>query len=239
MKFTLKDLKLDDKNRDIIPAHVERLQALIAEHGYFKGCPIIVTNEGYIIDGQHRYLACKNLNIEPDIVIQDNFDIVPILNSSQVKWQIGAYVKYWAAKGFPDFIILQNICKAKEISPSIAYSIVFGKNPDRTGYTKGNKLSPLKDGTFKFPDHSKKYFDKLERKIDAILNLVSALRLPKTDRLIIALTRLSNQKEFSFSTMLKKLEYQMSRVYRCSTIDEYLIMLVNIYNNKNSNKINL
>lgn len=236
MKFTLKDLKIDERNRDIKLVHVERLQNLIAEHGYIKGMPIIVDKNGYIIDGQHRYMACKNLKVEPEIVVEENFDIVPLLNSTQLRWGTAAYVKYWAAKGLTDYIILQNICKAKNISPGICYNIVFGKSMDKTGLERVGYKSPIKNGEFKFPEHSKKYFEKLSRKIDMILNLVSVLKLPKTDRLIIAIARLANNPNFSFDTMLTKLDYQMSKVYKCTTIDEYTMMLAAIYNYKNSGK---
>lgn len=237
-KFTIDTIKVSEANRDISRNHVDRLKGIIKEKGYLKGCPILVDEDGLIIDGQHRYLACKELGIEPEIVCSGNFDIVPILNSTQMKWCLRDYVKYYATKDYEDYIILERICKNKGISPNIAYNIIFGKNTTRDALSrKGGSQSPLKNGTFKLPDKTDKGLAKLDRKIDRILALISALNLPRTDRLIIAIARIAKDSNFNFDKMLGKIEYQKARIYRCSTITEYMQMLANIYNHKNSKKI--
>ena len=129
------------------------------------------------------------------------------------------------------------MCKAKDLKPGVIYNIIFGKCVERSSMGRGEFKYPLKDGTFKFPDISDKGLAKIERKVDKVMNLVQLLGLPKTDRLIIAISRLAIDKNFSFDTMEAKIEYQKARIYRCSTIQEYMQMLANIYNNKNSKKI--
>lgn len=237
-KFTLKDIRLTDVNRDVNPYHVERLKNLIEKHGYFAGAPIIVDEDGLIIDGQHRYKACLELGVEPVIVQDGNFDMVPILNSTQLSWSLKDYVKYYAAKAYEDYVILEQLCKAKNISVSAAYNILTGKSTSRTGLNKHNGgRNPLKNGTFTIPDKSQKGLAKLERKVDAIMRIVSLLGLPRTDRLILAITRLTEDKNFVFKIMENKIDYQRARIYRCSTINEYMQMLANIYNHKNSKKV--
>lgn len=235
--FTLKDIKITDVNRDICANHVERLKELIKEHGYYEGLPIIVDEDGLIIDGQHRYLACKALKVEPTIVVDKSFDMVPFINSTQLSWTLRDYVKYYAAKGYEDFVILEQICKSKKISPNTAFAIMFNKVSSRTGLQRKSAKNPLKDGTFKIPDKSDKGLAKLERKIDAVLRTVSLLGLPRTDRLLLAIARLAEDNNFSFKVMEKKIEYQKARIYRCATIQEYKHMLSSIYNYKNTKKI--
>lgn len=241
-KFTLKDIRLSNVNRDISRNHVDRLKEMITKHGYFAGAPIIVDKDGLIIDGQHRYIACKELNIEPSIIQDGSFDIVPILNSTQLSWSMRDYVKYYAAKAYEDYVILEQLCKAKNISPNVAYVIITGKSNERSGLSRSSCSStksrhPIREGTFKIPDKSQKGLDKLERKVDAILAMVTKLDLPKTERLILAITRLAQDKNFSFAIMENKINYQKARIYRCSTINEYMQMLANIYNHKNTKKV--
>lgn len=240
-ELKLADLKLLKGNRDLSSNHIKRLKEQIEKNGYFSGSPIIADENGFILDGQHRYQACKELKIEPVIVVVENkhIDLIPTLNSTQLKWTTADYVKYYAAKGLPHFFILENICKSKGIKPNIVYNIVFNKTMNRTGVNHTGDLSkfPIKNGTFQFPDISDKGLAKLERKIDRILTLINNLGLPKTDRLIIAITRLMQDDNFSFDIMNAKIEYQKSRIYRCATIMEYMQMLANIYNNKNTKKI--
>lgn len=239
--FTLKDIRITQANRDILEGHVEKLKQLIQKYGYIKSLPIIVDPDGCIIDGQHRYLACKELKIEPTIVVEkDNLHtLVPVINANQKKWNLADFVKYYSNRGLEHYIILEQVCKAKGLSPSLVYAIVYGKT-EKQGIRKHGRMikdHPLKDGTFKFPDTSEKGLKKMERKIDAILNLIHILQLPRTDRLVLAITRLAQNPNFSFETMEKKIEYQRSRIFRCTTIVEYTAMLTSIYNYKNTKKI--
>lgn len=236
-QFTLKDIRITDVNRDISDTHVDRLKELIRKHGYYKGLPIIVDKDGLIIDGQHRYLACKELNVEPTIVVEESFDIVPFINSTQLSWSLRDYVKYYAAKGYEDYIILEQLCKAKNISPNAAYALIYNKNANKTGLSRRASLNPIKAGTFKIPDISEKGLAKLERKVNAVLGLITLLDLPRTERLLLAITRLAEDPNFNFAVMRNKISYQKARIYRCATIQEYQQMLSSIYNYKNTKKI--
>jgi hypothetical protein len=236
-KITLDDLKLTEANREVTRPQVDRLKKLIKEKGYINSLPIICDEDGFILDGQHRYVACKELGIEPPISVESSFDLVPIINSTQLKWGTKDYVHYYAVKGYEHFVILDRICKAKNLRPGIVYNIVMGKTVDRCGLSTTRAKYPLKDGSFKFPDISDKGLAKMERKIDKVLHIAHMLDIPKTDRLVVAIARLAQDSNFSFDTMVNKIEYQKARIYRCSTIQEYMIMLANIYNNKNSKKI--
>ena len=102
-KMKMENIKICSANRDIARPQVDRLKKLIQKYGYIESYPIIVDPDGLIIDGQHRYLACKELSIEPPIVVEKSFDLTPILNSSQMRWSTKDYVKYYAAKGYEHF----------------------------------------------------------------------------------------------------------------------------------------
>ena len=239
-KWTMENIKICAANRDISENHVERLKDLIRDKGYIYAFPIIVDKEGNIIDGQHRYLACKQLGITPVILETSSFDMVPILNSTQLRWGLKDFLKYYAAKGYEDYMIIEQICKKKDLTCNAAIACITGRTLERGGLAKTSQNNnTFKNGTFKLPDKSDKGLAKMERKIDAILNLITQLGLPRTDRLIVAISRLANNPKFSFTTMLDKIELQKARIYRCTTINEYVHMLTNIYNFKNKNKISV
>lgn len=234
----MKDIKLSENNRKIVPQQVERLKLLMAKYGYIQSMPIIVNEDGEIIDGQHRYLAAKELNIEAPIVIEKQtgaLDFIPVINSSQLKWTVDNYVDYFANKGYPDFIALRQLCKAKNIKTTVAFAVINnGTCIDRSGVAISamyKKAHPIKSGTFKFPDLSEKGLKKIERRIDGIIRIADTTRLPKTDKLMVAIIRLAKDPNFSFAVMESKIERQRSRLYRCGTIQEYMTMLANIYNN--------
>lgn len=237
-KFTMENIRLTQANRDLKRGQVDRLKKLIEKNGYCNSMPIIVDEDGLIMDGQHRYVACKELGIEPPIVVEKNFDIVPVLNSTQLSWTLRDFVKFYAEKGYEDYVILQNICKEKNLSPMVVHAIITGKSYTRAGVSRCTaKMNVLKTGTFKLPSTDAKALAKLDRKINLIMGLITQLGLPHTERLVLAITRLSQDPNFVFSTMENKIQYQRARIYRCTTIAEYEQMLANIYNNKNMRKV--
>ena len=56
-KFTI----MED-NRKIYDGHVKDMEDNISRIGYVSGKPILVNEKFEIIDGQHRYIACRDLN---------------------------------------------------------------------------------------------------------------------------------------------------------------------------------
>lgn len=244
MKWTMKNIKTSDANRVLVRAQIDRLKESIEKNGYFVGMPIVVDEDGFIVDGQHRYMACKELGISAPIVSGGDFDSVPIINSTQLKWNMQDYVTYYAVKGYEDYVILEDICKKHKISPHVAYIIIEGQAANKSDSARarhklGARVSPVKTGEFKLKDKSEKGLAKLERKITSIISLISLLGLPRTERLIIAICRLSEDPAFSYKVMEQKIEYQRARIYRCTTIADYMHMLAIIYNNKNPKKVAL
>lgn len=241
-KFTMETISLSENNRDIFRTHVDRLKTLIKEQGYIKGLPILVNEEGKIIDGQHRYMACKELGITPDIVVGPDIDLIPLINSTQMKWRVTDYVKYYASKGYPDYIALIELCKKFDLKPSMVYTILEAKMPNRNGLSQKNSTAEgntLKKGTFKLPDLSEKGIAKVERRIKLTLDLANAMELPKSDRLLVAISKLARDPKFRFDKMHQKIQYLKSRIHRCTTITEYVNMLTGIYNYKSMNKLSL
>jgi hypothetical protein len=53
--------------REMTADEYDRLITSIARHGYDPAYPIVV-HEGMILDGRHRYKACRELNIEPVVI---------------------------------------------------------------------------------------------------------------------------------------------------------------------------
>lgn len=64
-KLRFSDLKLTQLNRaEVDNRHVDELAELIKKFGYLEYLPILALTNGSIIEGQHRFLACKKLGIE-------------------------------------------------------------------------------------------------------------------------------------------------------------------------------
>ena len=106
------DFKFYEGNRPA--AHYKKIMASILERDLTQYNPIICSNQGgslYIIDGQNRFLACKELNIPIYYtLVSDGVESdIMALNISQKNWSDTDYLEYYALKGFPIYIKIKNL----------------------------------------------------------------------------------------------------------------------------------
>ena len=94
--------------------------------------PIIVDEDMYIIDGQHRLEVCKENNLIVYYVILprekcDAKKAMMELNVNQHGWRVPDYVHHWAKEGKKAYVELENFTKKNGISPSYVY-VIFGRS---------------------------------------------------------------------------------------------------------------
>jgi len=82
-----------NSNRDLIPSHIKNIRDNLAEH--MQIAPVIFSEQGVIIDGQHRLKACEDLKIPVDILLRD------ISDPEQAQKNVNAVSKNW---GVLDYI---------------------------------------------------------------------------------------------------------------------------------------
>lgn len=93
--------KYIDTNRKINNSLVQKLIVSIQSIGYIKARPIIVDKNMTIIDGQHRFEACKRLNIpiHYETSSVDMTKAMIALNMNQQIWKLNEYVESYAKQG--------------------------------------------------------------------------------------------------------------------------------------------
>ena len=107
-----------DYNRTVVPKRVQNIIESITKIGYVKSEPILVDENYFIIDGQHRFMACKELGLpihyeykELDI---DNKEAMLLLNKNQQIWRLEDYAQSWAKEGiafYLEYICFENLYK--------------------------------------------------------------------------------------------------------------------------------
>lgn len=99
-------------NRPIIPGKVARFKETFKSIGYIEQLPILTTKDKKIIDGQHRFLACKELqmpvhfsvitsDVDPEILMID-------INRNQDVWRLYSYVHHYAEQGVRYYQVLRD-----------------------------------------------------------------------------------------------------------------------------------
>ncbi len=97
--------KLYPVNRKVTKEHVEKLVNDPSFPEAFSVHPIVVNENYWVIDGQHRLKAAITLNIPVYFVVQygaTEKDIISC-NFNQKKWTLEDYLKFYAEKGLDSY----------------------------------------------------------------------------------------------------------------------------------------
>lgn len=136
--------KIREDNRDLDRNHVKNLKHSLEANNDLKLKPIIVNSDYEIIDGQHRFMAAKDLGVTIYYLIDDNYDSKKMIefNTLQKNWKPEDYLKYWINHGNEDYLKFNEFCKDIGFRVSLMLSWLTSSG----GSTSRN----FKTGLFKF-----------------------------------------------------------------------------------------
>lgn len=228
--------KIDKANRHLQAKHVKDLAMSIQTHNYMPYNPIMISQDGYIIDGQHRIAAARSLKIPVSYVVvpNTNLETVRLLNANLRPWALNDFVNCFIILGNKDFKILRDF-REKYLLPITTASYLLGKR--LSGSINGGKGAKyIKDGTFKVVN--------LEE-AEKMMNMLSAIR-HKTDRniwrsreFIAAFIRIC-EKGANPELMIEQLKASPEKVHVQPSVMHYVFVLQDIYNrNLSKNKLKI
>jgi len=209
------NLKLNRINRPINSNHVAKLEKSMIKTGYWEGKPIQVNSELEILDGHHRYLAAKKLNINYHYIIEnvniENLDFMVNLNSSVLKYTTLDYFHLYAKKGYDDYItFLKYFDKFKKSELSNLIIILGGVT---------NTASFVRKGEFKFDRNGVLFLDEYQF-------FTSNLTFNISKELVWALRALYWFDEISFN----KIKNNVFSFIQCATTEQYYNQILKILN---------
>lgn len=132
-------------NRKVNSQHVESLRKSIDLNGFISQNPIIVNENHYVIDGQHRLEAARKLGEPVYYVMLKGGDLesVQLLNATQRPWLIDDYLESYIELGNKEYVYLKEFCEKWEIPVSTGVLLLTGRlNSERY-------LSEFHKGTFR------------------------------------------------------------------------------------------
>lgn len=235
MVHTTKDyslFKTINGNRDVNQLHLTRLSESFKKRHLIT---IIIVNERFeIIDGQHRFLVSKELNLPVYYTILRNYGLneVQILNANTKNWRLEDYVNGYCDLGNKNYITYRDFVKYYGFQNQIAMLLLGGE------YLRGNgTMSPavkFKDGLFKIQS-----LREANETAEKILMLEPFYKGYRRRSFIIAFYGILKNKEFDFKDFLLKLKKQPLKLKDCTNVSQYKEIIEEIYNHRRSVKVNL
>lgn len=145
--------------RDVNDSHLGKLQTAISKNNWLSCYPIIVDEDYTILDGFHRYLAAKNLNL-PIYFVQPegvSFLMVSLAGKRRRIWSIDDHIKYYAESENENYVALRLFCKAATTLQTQNCAILAGGKVGTYAVFRDR----LKDGLFSadFLDEAYKFWE--------------------------------------------------------------------------------
>lgn len=216
--------KFDSNNREISERHVQKIKQSIKDFGYIAGRPVLVSPEFVIIDGQHRYLAMKELEmpIVYEVLTGDSIQKVMALNANQAQWKIEDYIKSYANQGIE--------CYRQLLRFEEKYKLGLTKSIDVFFISKHGATNEIKKGkTFDFNKQS----DQVAEFINS-LEKTPFVKKMAFIRAIVYLFKKANPQQIEY------IRNNVLMIPNCSNMGEFVTVFENMLNkNKKQNFIKL
>ena len=220
--------EFNELNRSVDAAHVRKLKKNIKDIGLVQ--PITVDSEGNIIDGQHRFHACRELGIPVRYIIQDSMKMedVVALNNMSKRWSTMDKVQSFAAQGnehYQKLLQFYDEAKALDKRITIRAAILIAQGSAAQASSRQSSMN-ISRGTWEFrADYN-----------DALKRLYSLLQFRRWDfylkqSFVTAFLRCIRSVEgFDPDELLKRAETHPHMFVYAGTTEETLRVFENLYN---------
>ena len=219
-------------NRDVNHLHLSRLKESMKKNHLTT---IIMVNENFeIIDGQHRFLISRELQLPINYIVSKNYGLneVQILNANMKNWQTTDYVNGYCDLGYKDYIIYRDFVNEYGFQNQIALLLL--SNEFISSSQKENPSTRFKEGRFKVKDlHNAKNM------AEKIMMIEPYYKGYLRRSFIVALVGMFKNENFEFIEFLAKLKQQPTTMQDCTNITQYKVLIEEIYNYRRREKVNL
>lgn len=186
-------------NRNIDTNHVEKLKSAMLENpDWFKTKPAVVNEQGYVIDGQHRLQAARQLNMPFYYVVGEkmNLGAARAMNIRQKQWTLMDYIHSYADGGNKHYkFALEMIQRYPALTPGLVVAILQG------GVNDSNRNQDVRSGLLFVEDERS-----AEAQISAFNDIKKIVRRAMTITFVGIYMRLMERSDFDERRFMKHLE---------------------------------
>ena len=223
--------KFVDRNRPIRQNHVETIISWFKANFMMDLFPAVVNKKMEVMDGQHRILACKAMNLPVYYQIGEDIteEMIPDINACHRKWDVSDYCNFYAKGGNDNYKRLISISEKHNLPISVTVKLL---------YNGSRSLWPLiRTGRLVVSEHQD---DELIFQYKEIKSFLKDI-LKSDDKAFLATDKFTGAlmnvlRKVDFDRFFMRLKMSPSKVHICSSTKDYEMMLDNIYKHKRSVK---
>lgn len=215
-------------NREKNSSHLKGLENSMKENYLFT---IIIVNENFeIIDGQHRFEIISKLLLPVYYIIKKGYGMEEVIrfNTESKVWKSDDYLNTYCIEENNDYVLFHKFKTRYKLSHSDA--MVLLNDLKRYDYGKLNQL--FKNGKYKIKDYKKAV-----QLVEEIFSLAPYYSGYKRRSFIRAFIMLKTNPVFSFSEFFNKVKLIPNALIDCTTTENYIALIEEIYNYNRLSKI--
>lgn len=224
-------------NRKVDQAHVNNIKKAMEENGNLtKVVPVLVNQKMEIIDGQHRFQACKELGLPVYYTMVSGLSVheARSMNILQKNWTLGDFAKSYADSGnvnYRRYLVLKDtygfsdsitLASCKELSLT-----------DRSGY-RGYKS--FKAGDLTVTDEQ---FADAKETLNKLSEVTEYTNAANTRAGAFAFLRVFLSKNYNHARMIGRLKKAGKKMESYSNTSDSLRQIEDVYNLYSRNRIRL
>lgn len=225
--------KFRPDNRVIDQGHVRKIAESIKAKNMLDLRPIEVTETMEIMDGQHRLMAARSLQVPVYYKVVENVRPEDIILIQTAKgWTLHDYLHYYVQNEYRHYILLQDFMNKHHLS--VQNSIIISEG------TLDKQYLSFKTGKFVFNEHE--FGDKLEimKQTCEYIKRINGSKFAQyvhSTRFWKAMILLLKHPNFDEKKWFANLGIHVSKFRTLATFQDYFRMVVETFNYKNHNKI--
>ncbi len=227
--------KFRSDNRAVISeAHVNKIAESIRERNLLEFRPICVNGDMEIIDGQNRLLAAKKLGVEIYYEVVKSLTGADMLHLNINKqWGTLDFLNYYVKNGYEHYQKFDKFMRDNNLNMKVAITIQCGKSHDA--------LHKFKIGKFEFVDDgaSTEILDNCWQTTGYIKKVHGSSAYLLSAKFWTALISVMKHPDFNMRKWMDNLERFSMKIAPKTTLKNYIDMILDVYNWRNTTRIRL
>jgi hypothetical protein len=214
--------KTKQGNRDLNGLHLKRLSTSVKEMDLLHANPILVNEDFEIIDGQHRFNVCKELNKPIYFLMVEGLGLteIQILNANSKNWKMEDYIDGYCSMGMLEYCEFKKYIETTDLGISVLLALLCGTD-------NSHSTSNLKNGKLKLTHKNRALVI-----LQWLKDWSEYYEGCKRRSFVVALVQLYSIKGYSHEKMMQKIKYQSAKLVDSLNVKTYLALLEEIYNFK-------
>lgn len=212
-----------DANRELARGHIETLKNAFEEVGNLTRVqPILVNDQYQIIDGQHRFIACKELGLPIYFTMVDGLGVreARSMNILHKNWDSDDFARSYALTGDTNYQTYLDLKDDYGFAHSILLYAINGT--DIKGSFKG-----FREGNLVIGD-----LPTIRKRLDILASIGEHTSLVSNREFGQSIIRISETEGYDHKRMLTKLAAHADTLKRMGTMEDNIRQLEDVYNYK-------